>query len=146
MRDIGSNANTKICFEVRAPCSTSPPTPLCRISNSLSVHRGLPPREPSPRRICYNTRSTELLSQTTTSQPRGKLTTNTSTEEVYNQTQSPLPKRDPNQNHPITSTEEGFTNIRVFTTMRFTTNNLKHFSFLFSFLFLFFHKNKILRV
>ena len=47
----------------------------------------LPPREPSPRRICYNTRSTELLSQTTTSQPRGRpvanTTTNTSTEEGY---------------------------------------------------------------
>ena len=27
----------------------------------------LPPREPPPRRICYNTRSTELLSQTPTS-------------------------------------------------------------------------------
>ena len=46
----GSNANTRICSEVRAPSSTSPPTPPCRISNPL-VHRGLPPREPSPRRI-----------------------------------------------------------------------------------------------
>jgi len=44
----------------------------------------LPPREPPTRRICYNTKSTKLLSQTTTSQPRGKPTTNTSTEEVYN--------------------------------------------------------------
>ena len=32
----------------------------------------LPPREPPPRRICYNNRSTKLLSQTTTSQPRGR--------------------------------------------------------------------------
>ena len=32
----------------------------------------LPPREPLPKRICYNSRSTKLLSQTTTSQPRGR--------------------------------------------------------------------------
>jgi len=32
----------------------------------------LPQREPSPRRISYSSRSTKLLSQTTTSQPRGR--------------------------------------------------------------------------
>ena len=62
LREIGSNANTKICFEVRAPSSTSPPTPPCRIFNPL--------------------RSTELLSQpykaTEAIQPQS-----TSTEEGY---------------------------------------------------------------
>ena len=47
----------------------------------------LSPREPLPKRICYNSRSTKLLSQTITSQPRGRpvanTTTNTSTEEGY---------------------------------------------------------------
>ena len=40
LRDIGSNANTRICFEIRAPSSTSPPTPPCRISNPLSPTEG----------------------------------------------------------------------------------------------------------
>ena len=129
LRDIGSNTNTRICFEVRAPCSTSPPTPPCRISNPLSVHRGYPPREPSPRRICYNTRSTELLSQTTTSQPRGIPTTNTSTEEVYklqlhlslegaNNKPQPLPKREQTKPQPLPKREhptkkKGFTTKRL---------------------------------
>ena len=42
LRDNGSNANTKICFEVRAPSSTSPPSPR-RISNPLIC----PPRTPT---------------------------------------------------------------------------------------------------
>ena len=76
----------------------------------------LPPREPLPKRICYNSRSTKLLSQTTTSQPRGRpvanTTTITSTEEGYNhqapphnrgskQQSPPLPKRE-QTNNPIT--------------------------------------------
>jgi len=36
LRDNGSNANTKIYSEVRAPSSTSPPSPR-RISNPLGV-------------------------------------------------------------------------------------------------------------
>ena len=39
-RDNESNANNKICFEVQAPSSTSPPTPPCRISNPLSPTEG----------------------------------------------------------------------------------------------------------
>ena len=54
----------------------------------------LPPREPLSKRICYNSRSTKLLSQTTTSQPRGRpvanTTTNTSTEEGYKTPTPPL--------------------------------------------------------
>ena len=38
----GSNANTRICSEVRVPSSTSPPSPR-RISNPLSC----PPRTPT---------------------------------------------------------------------------------------------------
>ena len=39
LRVNGSNANNKICFEVRAPSSTSPPPPR-RISNPLTCpHR-----------------------------------------------------------------------------------------------------------
>ena len=50
LRVIGSIANTQICFEVRAPSSTSPPTPPCRISQSTigvpnsSLNRTKPPR------------------------------------------------------------------------------------------------------
>ena len=53
------------------------------------VHRGLPPREPPPRRIC-TTGSTELLSQPTLPPPR-----------QYNHN-PPLPKRDTNQTPPLT--------------------------------------------
>ena len=37
---MDQNANTKICFEVRAPCSTSPPTPPCRISTISTPTKG----------------------------------------------------------------------------------------------------------
>ena len=70
-----------------------------RVGFSLSQ---LPPREPPPRRISYNSRSTELLSQQQPPHNRGvrpeaNTTTNphTSTEEAHNHTQSPLSKRDP---------------------------------------------------
>ena len=56
LREIGSNAKTKMCFEVRAPSSTSPPTPPCRISQStigvpnsslnLTSHRGYTTHNP----------------------------------------------------------------------------------------------------
>ena len=57
LREIGSIAKTKMCFEVRAPSSTSPPTPPCRISQSTigvpnsSLNLTKPPR-------LYNTQST----------------------------------------------------------------------------------------
>ena len=51
VRVNGSNANTQICFEVRAHSSTSPPS-YRRISNPL-VHTGLLHREP-PLRIWGN--------------------------------------------------------------------------------------------
>ena len=79
----------------------------------------LPPREPPTRRFSYNSRSTNLLSQTTTSQPRGQPTTNTSTEEVYNHTPNSTSPRGSKYklhlyqrgNKPITrstSTKEGY--------------------------------------
>jgi len=89
----------------------------------------LPPREPSPRRICYNTRSTELLSQTnTSSHKRGrplakqqpihltlegyKPTTNSTSPRGSKHQSPPLPKRE-QTNHlksiTSTSTKEGAT-------------------------------------
>ena len=76
---------------------------------------------------------TPLSIQTTTPHTRG-----------VNQ-QPHLYLRGSQTNHPITSTEEGFTNKRVYN-LEVYNNNLKHSLFSFSFLFLFFHKNKILRV
>ena len=89
LRDIGSNANNKICYEVRAPSSTSPPTPPCRISNPLSPTEGTSTEEDLLQQW-----STELLSQTTTSQPRGR--------PVAKQQPTPLPKRFTNQSPPLT--------------------------------------------
>ena len=67
LRDNRSNANTKICFEVRAPSSTSPPSPR-RISNPLGV--------PNSSLNQYN--ATEAI------QPQS-----TSTEEGYKPTPTP---------------------------------------------------------
>ena len=47
VRESESNANTKICFEVRAPSSMSPPSHR-RISTNSST-QDLPHREPPPR-------------------------------------------------------------------------------------------------
>ena len=126
-RDNGSNANNKMCFEVRAPSSTSPPSPR-RISNPLSC----PPREPPPRRICTTTGSTELLSQPIQAPPRQTITTShkrgrpvakqpqsTSTEEGYKHQPTPphqegvnhnlnLYQRGSNQQPKSTSTKEGY--------------------------------------
>ena len=88
----------------------------------------LPPREPPPRRICYNTRSTKLLSQTTTSQPRGRPVAKQPTPlpkrvttklhlslEGANHKPQPLPKRE-QTNNPINLTERDTTNKWGFTT------------------------------
>ena len=64
---IDQNANTKICFEVRAPYSTSPLTPPCRISNPLSPTEGTSTEEDLLQQREYRT----PLSNTT-SQPRGR--------------------------------------------------------------------------
>ena len=144
---MDQNANTKICFEVRAPCSTSPPTPPCRISTISTPTEGTSTEEDFLQHQEYQTPlsnnnllTTEGLGpqpiQQSIHTPLPKrLTTKLHLYRRGSQPIPPLPKRDPQHNHPITSTEEGFTNIRVFTTMRFTTNNLNHFSFFFSFLF-----------
>ena len=68
----------------------------------------LPPREPLLKRICYNSRSTKLLSQTTTSQPRGRPVANTTTNPPHTwgiQTNTPPLTRG---SKPITSTKEGY--------------------------------------
>ena len=48
LRVNGLNANNKMCFEVQAPSSTSPPSPR-RISNPLTCPPRTPQREPPPR-------------------------------------------------------------------------------------------------
>ena len=59
----GSNANNKMCFEVRAPSSTSPPSPR-RISNPLTCPPRTPTQGTSTEDVGANTTgSTELLSQ-----------------------------------------------------------------------------------
>ena len=100
----GSNANNKMCFEVRAPSSTSPPSPR-RISNPLGV--------PNSSLNQYNLHrgNTKGLPKRVTNQTppltRGSKPTNsTSTKEGANQSpDQPLPKRDT-------------TKARVFTTWR----------------------------
>ena len=95
------------------------------------VHRGLPPREPPPRRI-FITREYRTPLSNTASQPRGR--------PVAKQQPTPLPKRVTTNLHltieganhnlnlyqrgskPITrstSTKEGYNKARVFTTWRF---------------------------
>ena len=92
VRESRSNANTRIYFEVRAHCSTSPPSHR-RISTNSST-QDFPHREP-PLRIWANTIwSTQLLSQqNTTSTLRGK---------AQNQTRSTSHKRDNAQSHNST--------------------------------------------
>jgi len=51
VRESGSNANTKICFEVQAPSSTSPPSHRRIFINSST--QDFPHREP-PMRIWGN--------------------------------------------------------------------------------------------
>jgi len=62
VRDSGSNANTKICFKVQAPSSTSPPSHR-RIS-SIASTQDFPHREPLLRIWVIQTWSTQLLSPT----------------------------------------------------------------------------------
>ena len=104
-----------------------------------NVHRGLPPREPSPRRICYNYGVPNSSLNTSTSNEANNQQTTTSTEEVHNQSQSPH-TWGIQTNHPITSTEEGY-NKNKGVQLRGYNNNLKTLSLSF-----FFHKTKILIV
>ena len=94
----GANANTKIYFEVRAPCSTSPPTPPCRISNPLT-----PTREPPPRRICYNP---EYQTPLSTTPPMRQSNNHTSTEEAY-KPHSTSTKEGAKTNHHINLYQKG---------------------------------------
>ena len=115
LREIGSNANTRICFEVRAPCSTSPPTPPCRISNPLGV----------PNSTLNLTKPPRLYNHNPPLRKRDKARS-------QQPTQSPLPKRDPNQYHsdqPLpkrdTTKSKGVYNLEATTTSNnlFSTNN-----------------------
>jgi len=66
VRESGSNANTEICFKVRAHSSTSPPSHRRIFTNSST--QDFPHREP-PLRILgnYNWEYTTPLSTNTTS-------------------------------------------------------------------------------
>jgi len=94
----------------------------------------LPPREPLPKRICYNTRSTKLLSQTTTSTEANNQPTTTSTEEAHNQHNHLYLRGIQTNTTPITSTEEGFTKARRVYNKWLQRPQTQSF-FLFSFLF-----------
>ena len=136
LREIGSNAKTKMCFEVRALALH----PRLHHRVGFPIHY-LPQREPLSKRFCYNTRSTKLLSQTTTSQPRGRpvanTTTNTSTEEGFKhqlhlslegakQPTQPLPKRE-QTNHPINLYQRGIQQIQGCLQLRGLTSNTSLF-------------------
>ena len=71
VRESGSNANNKICFEIRAPSSTFPPSH--RKIYTISSTQDFPHREP-PLRIWANTIWEYIipLSPNTTSTLRGK--------------------------------------------------------------------------
>ena len=122
----GSNANNKICFEVRAPSSTSPPSPR-RISNPLSC----PPRTPTERTSTEEDFYNKGVPNSSLKQPphnRG-----------VSQQPTPLPKRVYNQTPPLTrgskpqastSTKEGATKkSRVYKRWSLSTTNLFSFSF-----------------
>ena len=122
----GSNANNKMCFEVRAPSSTSPPSPR-RISNPLTCPPRTPTEGTSTEEDLYNTGSTELLSQpiqpptrqtNTTSYKRGrplaKQPQSTSPRGIQNQ--SPTPPHQEGVHHNLnlyqrgSNTSKGFYN------------------------------------
>ena len=99
----GSNANNKMCFEFRAPSSTSPPSPR-RISNPLTCPPRTPTEGTSTEDFANTTGSTELLSQPIQPLPRQykwstedrsiKLHKSTNTTSTEANTNPPLPKRD----------------------------------------------------
>ena len=94
----GSNANNKMCFEVRAPSSTSPPSPR-RISNTLTC----PPRTPTEN-FANTTGSIELLSQPIQPPPRQyKWSTEDRSIKLHQYNQIHLTKRDTSTNSNSTS-------------------------------------------
>ena len=105
-KENGSNANTKICFEVRAPSSTSPPSHR-RIFTNLSIqdshtgnlHWGFGAIQPgvhnsSLNRIQPLTEARHKATQNTTSHKRGRHLANTN--------QSPHTWGIPTQTPPLT--------------------------------------------
>jgi len=106
-RGNGSNANTKICSEVRAPSSTSPPSPR-RISNPLGVsnsslnlynlHRGNTNGLPKTG-VPNSTKATDATS-TEAIQPQS-----TSTEEGY--TTNPTPPHQEGVNNNLNLYQRG---------------------------------------
>jgi len=83
LRVNGSNANNEMCSEVRAPSSTSPPSPR-RVSNPLTC----PPRTPT------EGTSTEDDFVQIQREYRTPLSTNTTSTEAIKHHKPPLPKRD----------------------------------------------------
>ena len=106
----GANANNKICFEVRAPSSTSPPSPR-RISNPLSEYR-----TPLSTLQCHRGNTTTIHLYWRGIRPVANITnTITSTEEGS----KPIPLRS-------TSTKEGYNKSKGVYNLEATTtsNNL----------------------
>ena len=125
LRDNGSNANTKIYSEVRAPSSTSRPSPR-RISNPLIR----PPRTPTEGTSTEEDFVQPGVPNSSLNQynlHRGKQSQSTSTEEGSKPTPTPphqegvnnnlnLYQRGSNQQPKSTSTKEGYHNRIGFTT------------------------------
>ena len=107
VRDSGSNANINICFEVRAPSSTSPPSH--RRIFTITSTQDFPHREP-PLRIWVNTNReyTTPLSINTTSHQRQGTTQITSTLRGQALSQTKI--------NPITSHQRDITKNGRFTT------------------------------
>ena len=133
----GSNANNKICFEVRAPSSTSPPSPR-RISNPLYSHQGNPTEEDLLQQW-----STELLSQPPPynrgvgPQPnnhnhlyRRGIQTPSSTSHKREQTPISTSIKEGANTSPINLYQRGIQQKQGCLQLR-GLDNLKHFSFLF---------------
>ena len=107
-RGNGSNANNKICFEVRVPSSTSPPSPR-RISNPLTC----PPRTPT------QGTSTEDLGQMQPGVPNSSL----------NQIQSLTEAMHSQTNHHLTQEGQApsqTTTIHLFTKRDTNPNSTSH--------------------
>ena len=125
LRDNGSNANTKICSEVQAPSSTSPPSSR-RISNPLGV-----PNSSLNQYKCHRS-NTNTIHLTNRDRPLAKQPQITSTEEGYKPTPTPphqegvnhnlnLYQRGSNPNQPLPKRDT--TNERVYNKWYISTTN-----------------------
>ena len=103
----GSNANNKMCFEVRAPSSTSPPSPR-RISNPLTCLPRTPTEGTSTEAIQMVYRRPEYRTPTIQPiqpPPRPQTPQSTSTEEGYKH--QPTPPHLERVNHNLNLYQRG---------------------------------------